>query len=192
MYVHVFLSSYKNSLCNKIIEILLIIVKSRGIVSGPTKTFNMPGLKISHVVIKNKKVYSEFLREFDRIGYSQQSIMGIVGTVSAYNKGENWLNEVKSYIYNNIIYIDNYLKNNLPKIKLIKPEGTYLLWLDFRDLKLSDKKINDLIMNKSKLWLDSGLIFGQSGRGFQRINVATNRKKINILLERLTKTFKDF
>ena len=152
----------------------------------------MPGLKISHVVIKNKKVYSEFLREFDRIGYSQQSIMGIVGTVSAYNKGENWLNEVKSYIYNNIIYIDSYLKNNLPKIKLIKPEGTYLLWLDFRDLKLSDKKINDLIMNKSKLWLDSGLIFGQSGRGFQRINVATNRKNINILLERLTKTFKDF
>ena len=90
----------------------------------------------------------------------------------------------------------------------IKKSGAYLLQgakteaniviksssveLYFRDLKLSDKKINDLIMNKSKLWLDSGLIFGQSGRGFQRINVATNRKKINILLERLTKTFKDF
>ena len=151
----------------------------------------MPGLKISHAIINDKNLFNEFLTEFDRIGYSQQSIMGLVGAASAYKYGINWLKEVKDYIWNNILYIEEYLKNKLPKIKFIKPEGTYLIWLDFKAYNLSDKRLDDLISKEAKLWLDAGIIFGKSGSGFERINVATNRRLINKMLDSLYSVFKD-
>lgn len=161
------------------------------IVSAPTKTFNIPGLKISNTIIYDKTLYKKYKIELDRIGYSQQSFFGLYATIYAYSYGEEWLKELKEYIYNNIIYIDNYLKDKLPKIKLIKPEGTYLIWLDFKKYNLTDKKIDDLIINKAKLWFDSGLIFGESGSNYQRINVATSRTLIDKMLESLYNTFKD-
>ena len=79
----------------------------------------------------------------------------------------------------------------MPKIKLIIPEGTYLIWLDFKAYNLSHKEIDNIINNKAKLWLDSGIIFGKSGSGFERINVATNRDNINKMLEALYNAFKE-
>lgn len=161
------------------------------IVSAPTKTFNIPGLKISNTIIYDKTLYKKYKIELDKIGYSQQSFFGLYATIYAYSYGEEWLKELKEYIYNNIIYIEKYLKDKLPKIKLIKPEGTYLIWLDFKKYNLTDKKIDDLIINKAKLWFDSGLIFGESGSNYQRINVATSRLLIDKMLDSLYKTFKD-
>lgn len=161
------------------------------IVSAPTKTFNIPGLKISNTIIYDKTLYKKYKIELDKIGYSQQSFFGLYATIYAYSYGEEWLKELKEYIYNNIIYIEKYLKDKLPKIKLIKPEGTYLIWLDFKKYNLTDKKIDDLIINKAKLWFDSGLIFGESGSNYQRINVATSRILIDKMLDSLYKTFKD-
>jgi cystathionine beta-lyase len=151
----------------------------------------MPGLKISHVIASDKKLKDEFLNEFDRIGYSQQSIFGLVGALSAYKYGKNWLNEVRDYIYKNILFIEEYLNKYLPKIKFIKPEGTYLIWLNFKEYKLNDKELDDLITNKAKLWLDLGIIFGRSGSGYERINVATNRDLIKRMLDSLYSVFKD-
>lgn len=165
--------------------------KNTVIVSAPTKTFNIPGLKISNTIIYDKKIYNNYLLELDRIGYSQQSVLGLVATANAYNYGLDWVKEVKEYIYNNILYIDKYLKEKLPKIKLIIPEGTYLIWLDFKAYNLSHKEIDNIINNKAKLWLDSGIIFGKSGSGFERINVATNRDNINKMLEALYNAFKE-
>ena len=165
--------------------------KNSCIVSAPTKTFNIPGLKISNTIIYDKELYYEYKKELDRIGYSQQSYFGIYATIYAYTYGENWLKELKEYIYNNIVYIENYLEEKLPKIKLIKPEGTYLIWLDFSNYNLSDKELDDLIINKAKLWFDSGLIFGRAGSKYQRINVATSRVLIDKMLDSLYKTFKD-
>jgi len=165
--------------------------KNTVIVSAPTKTFNIPGLKISNTIIYDKKIYNNYLLELDRIGYSQQSVLGLVATTNAYNYGLDWVKEVKEYIYNNILYIDKYLKEKLPKIKLIIPEGTYLIWLDFKAYNLSHKEIDNIINNKAKLWLDSGIIFGKSGSGFERINVATNRDNINKMLEALYNAFKE-
>ena len=141
------------------------------IVTAPTKTFNIPGLKISNTIIYEKILYDKYKIELDKIGYSQQSYFGIYATIYAYNYGEEGLKELKEYLYNNIIYIDNYLKRKLPKIKLIKPEGTYLIWLDFNEYNLSDSQIDDLINNKAKLWFDRGIIFGKSGEKYQRINL---------------------
>ena len=175
----------------KFISIAKLNPNNYAIVSGPTKSFNMPGLKISHAIVNDKKVFNDFLIEFDRIGYSQQSIMGLVGASSAYRYGLKWLNEVRDYIWNNIIFIESYLKEKLPKIKFIKPEGTYLIWLDFKAYNLSDKKLDDLISNKANLWLDAGIIFGKSGSGFERINVATQRSLIVKMLDNLYSVFKD-
>lgn len=158
------------------------------IVSALTKTFNIPGFKIAHTIIPNKDIYNEYKKELDRIGYSQQSIMGLVASKSAILYGEEWLKELKEYLWNNILYIDNYLKTYLPKIKLIKPEGTYLIWLDFKEYNLTHKELSGLI-DKANLWLDDGIIFGKSGNGFQRINIATTKNNVDLMLKSLYNVF---
>lgn len=160
------------------------------IVSALTKTFNIPGFKIAHTIIPNEIIYNNFKKDLDKIGYSQQSIMGLVASKAAMLYGEEWLSELKDYLWNNILYVDNYLKTYLPKIKLIKPEGTYLIWLDFNEFNLTHKRLSDLI-EKANLWLDDGIIFGRSGKGYQRINIATPKVNIDLMLKSLYEVFKN-
>lgn len=159
------------------------------VATSPTKTFNFATLQISNILIPNENLRSKFKKEIDKSGYSQLNLMGIVACNSAYKYGLPWLNELRDYLKGNIELVDTFLKEKLPKIKLIKPEGTYLLWLDFRDFQLSNKELETLILNNAKLWLDSGSMFGKSGEGFQRINIALPRKKLKWALEQLEKTF---
>ena len=159
--------------------------------TSPTKTFNLAGLQISNIFIPDIDVRKKFQRELWNSGYSLVNIMGLVAGESAYKNGENWLNELKKYIIENIKYTDDFLKKKIPKIKLIYPEGTYLLWLDFNEFNLSDDMLEDLLLNKAKLWLDSGKKFGKTGSGFQRMNVALSRAKLKCALESLEKAFKD-
>lgn len=160
--------------------------------TAPTKTFNLAGLQVSNIFIPNEKVREKFQLELWNTGYSLINIMGLVACQSAYEKGQNWLNGLKKYLLDNINYVDAFLKEKLSKIKLIYPEGTYLLWLDFNELNLSDDKIEELMIKEAKLWLDNGKIFGSSGKGFQRINIALPREKLKTALENLEKTFKNF
>ncbi len=160
--------------------------------TAPTKTFNLAGLQVSNIFIPNEKIRKEFQLQVWNTGYSLINIMGLTACKSAYEKGQKWLNELKKYLFDNINYVDNFLKKNLPKIKLIYPEGTYLLWLDFNDLNLSDDKIEELMLNDAKLWLDSGKIFGKKGTGFQRLNIALPRQKLKWAMEQLEKTFKEY
>lgn len=162
------------------------------VATSPTKTFNFATLQISNILIPNNDLRSKFKKEIDKSGYSQLNLMGIVACKSAYKYGLPWLNELRDYLKENINFVDIFLKEKLPKIKLIKPEGTYLLWLDFRNYKLSNQQLEDLILNNAKLWLDSGSMFGKSGDGFQRINIALPRKKLKWALEQLEKTFNNF
>lgn len=160
--------------------------------TAPTKTFNLAGLQVSNIFIPNEEVREKFQFELWKTGYSLINIMGLVACQSAYEKGQNWLNELKKYLLENINYVDIFLKEKLPKIKLIYPEGTYLLWLDFNELKLSDDRIEELMIKEAKLWLDNGKMFGNSGKGFQRINIALPKEKLKTALENLEKTFKNF
>ncbi len=160
--------------------------------TSPAKTFNLAGLQVSNIFIPNKEIRKKFQTELWNTGYSLINIIGMVACESAYEKGKDWLNEVKEYILENIKYVDTFLKEKLPKVKLIYPEGTYLLWLDFNELKLSDDKLEDLLLNNAKLWLDSGKKFGATGKGFQRLNVAVPRNILKCALENLEMTFKDF
>jgi len=160
--------------------------------TAPTKTFNLAGLQVSNIFIPNPEVRQKFQLELWNTGYSLINIMGLVACQSAYEKGQKWLDELKKYLLENIKYVDTFLKEKLPKIKLIYPEGTYLLWLDFNELNLSDDKIEELMLKKAKLWLDNGKMFGESGKGFQRLNIAVPREKLKFALENLQKTFKDY
>ena len=118
--------------------------------------------------------------------------MGLTACKSAYDKGQQWLTELKAYLTKNINFVDKFLKEKLPKIKLIYPEGTYLLWLDFRELNLTDDKIEEILLNKAKLWLNSGKIFGETGKGFQRLNIALPRKKLIWAMKQMEKAFKEY
>jgi len=153
--------------------------------TAPTKTFNLAALPISNIFIANEKLREEFLRVYGKFGVSQTGIMEIVACVAAYEHGEDWLSELLSYLTNNMSFLDDFLKSELPEVKLIKPEGTYLAWLDFRALGLSDDELDAIITYKAKLWLNRGTSFGAGGDGFMRLNTACPRSTLHRALERL-------
>ncbi|MBR4677763.1 MAG: pyridoxal phosphate-dependent aminotransferase [Bacteroidales bacterium] len=153
--------------------------------TSPSKTFNLAGLQTAHVFIKNATIRRKFCHEYNASGYSQLNVMGLVATIAAYKFGNEWFNGVFKYIKSNVEFIKNYVETHLPKIKMITHEATYLVWLDFRGLGLTSAQLEDAIIYKSKLWLDSGKIFGKSGEGFQRINAACPRKTLEEAMERL-------
>lgn len=162
------------------------------ICTAASKSFNLAGLQFSNIIIPNPSLRREFLAEMDRAGYCEPSIMGLVATTAAYKDGGEWFDQVLDYIWKNILFAEKYIEENCPKIKAYKPEGTYLLWLDFSAFtELSDKQINNLIVNKAKVWLDRGAMFGKEGEKFQRINCATPRKILESALERICLAFRD-
>lgn len=155
------------------------------VATAPSKTFNIAGLQVSNIWIANKKMRDAFKEAIDRAGYSQLNNMGLIATKAAYKYGEEWLEELKIYLKSNIDFVREFLKDKLPNIKLMEPEGTYLLWLDCRELGLSEKERQGLIQNKAKLWLDTGTMFGKAGAGFERINIACPRKTLEEAMNRL-------
>lgn len=155
------------------------------VATAPSKTFNIAGLQVSNIWIANEKMRDSFKEAIDRAGYSQLNNMGLIATKVAYKYGEEWLEELKIYLKSNIDFVRKFLKDKLSNIKLIEPEGTYLLWLDCRELGLSEKERQGLIQNKAKLWLDTGTMFGKAGAGFERMNIACPRKTLEEAMNRL-------
>ncbi len=159
--------------------------------TSPSKTFNLAGLQFSNIIIVNEKLREQFVSEMARTGYDEPSIMGIVGTTAAYKDGGEWFHQVKDYIWKNILFAEKFINEKCPKIKVLKPEGSYLLWLDFSEFELTDKQIHDKILRNAKVWLDDGIMFGPEGEKFQRINCATPRSILEEALTRICREFKD-
>ena len=161
------------------------------ICTAPSKTFNLAGLQISNIWISNPELRARFRAEVTAAGYSQVNLMGLVACQAAYETGEEWLKELKIYLEGNLDYVRTFLKENLPEIKLTEPEGTYLLWLDFKSLGMKEEQLKDLVENKAKLWLDSGAMFGPDGEGFERINIACPREILKQALTQLAESVHD-
>lgn len=157
------------------------------ICTSPSKTFNLAGMLISNIFIPNRKLKQRFRHEVDAAGISQLSVLGLVATKTAYEKGDEWYGRMLEYVNNNIIYVKKYVEAYLPGVKAIDGEGTYLVWLDFRGTGIETEELERRIIYDAKLWLDSGKIFGKTGAGFQRINVAAPRKIVTECLERIRK-----
>ncbi|MCM1090253.1 MAG: pyridoxal phosphate-dependent aminotransferase [Butyrivibrio sp.] len=153
--------------------------------TSAAKTFNLAGLQVSNIFIPNKELRRSFKRQLNAIGYSQVNTLGLTATEAAYRYGGTWYEAMLYYVKGNIDYVREFLQRELPDIRLIEPEGTYLVWLDFRGLGLTEPDRERLIVEKAGLWLDSGAIFGGAGEGFERINVACPRKTLETALERL-------
>ena len=161
------------------------------ICTAPSKTFNLAGLQFSNIIIPNEKLRSKFTKEMDRTGYDEPSLMGIVAATAAYSEGKEWFEAAKAYIWNNILFAEKLVREKCPKIKVLKPEGSYLLWMDFSAFDLSDSQINDRILNKAKVWLDGGIMFGPEGKKFQRINCATPRAILEKALIQICNEFSE-
>lgn len=153
--------------------------------TAPSKTFNIAGLQVSNIFIADDALRAKFRQAHNASGYSQLNAAGLVAAEAAYRDGETWYNAMKAYIVDNIAYMREFIAARLPQLRIIEPEGTYLVWVDFRRLGLSNKELEDLILHKANLWLDSGAIFGPVGEGFQRFNVACPRATLTQALEQL-------
>ena len=159
--------------------------------TSPSKTFNLAGLQISNIFISNPQIRETFKQEINRAGYSQLNVAGLVGCEAAYSDGEEWYEAMKAYVAANIEYTKEYVEQYLSGVSMTEHEGTYLVWLDFRGTGLGVEELEDLIIHKAKLWLDSGKIFGEKGKGFQRINAACPRATLTEALERIRKALEE-
>lgn len=157
------------------------------ICTSPSKTFNLASMLISNIFVPNRELRQRFRHEVDAAGISQLSVLGLVAAKAAYAQGDEWYEQMMSYVGENIRYVKEYVKENLPGVTVIDGEGTYLMWLDFRGTGLDPEELDHRIIYEAKLWLDSGKIFGHTGAGFQRINVAAPRAVLTECLERIRK-----
>lgn len=159
--------------------------------TSPSKTFNLASMLISNIFIPDRKLRHAFKKQLDAAGISQLGVMGLVACEAAYSKGEEWYQAMLSYVRENIAFTRKYVEENLPGVSMAEHEGTYLVWLDFRKTGLSLYELEKRIAFKAKLWLDSGGIFGESGNGFERINVACPRSVLANALGRMQEVLKD-
>ncbi|WP_312468981.1 MalY/PatB family protein [Neobacillus sp.] len=157
---------------------------------APSKTFNLAGLQASAVIIKNEKLRSQFNETLKRQGFFTINTFGIIGMEAAYREGEAWLEDLIDYLQENKEFAFTYLREHLPEINCIEPEGTYLLWLDCRKLGLSDKELHNSLIQKGKLALEPGTKYGPGGEGFLRMNIACPKADLLEGLERLKKALK--
>lgn len=153
--------------------------------TSPSKTFNLASMLISNIFIPNQILRRKFCKEMDRAGISQLSVLGLVATEAAYAHGDEWYAAMKNYVRDNIAFARAYVEENLPGVRMIDTQGTYLIWLDFRQTGLTVEELDHKIIYEAGLWLDSGKIFGKTGEGFERINVACPRAVLQEALDRI-------
>lgn len=158
--------------------------------TSPSKTFNLAGLQISNIFIPNAKIRRTFRRQIDTAGYSQLNVMGLIACEAAYKSGNEWYQAMHNYIWENIKFTQEFVEKNIPGVVMGEQEATYLVWLDFNGLGLTDEEVDELVIKDAKLWLDSGKMFGESGKGFQRINTACPRSILEEALNRLANAVK--
>ena len=155
--------------------------------TAPSKSFNLAGLQISNIFIPNRDMRHAFRRELEKTGLFGVNMVGLCACQAAYESGGEWLDQLKEYLEGNIQFLKSFVNEHMPRIKVVDPEGTYLVWMDLQELNLVDQK--EFIVNKARLWLDTGSMFGDEGRGFERINVACPRTVLEEALNRLKRAY---
>ncbi|MFA7573555.1 MAG: PatB family C-S lyase, partial [Lutispora sp.] len=173
---------------NKFTSILSLDEKYKGIIAAamaPSKTFNIAGLFSSTVLIPDKDMKEKYKKLSDSLHIGSLNIFGLTAMEAAYKCGEEWLEEVLEYIEDNSDYMESFIKENMPEIKYRKPEATYLGWLDFRAFFPKAEDLNDFLVNKAKVALNSGITFGKNGEGFARINLGCQKSILTEALNRI-------
>lgn len=152
---------------------------------APSKTFNVAGLATSAVIIPNPVLRQKFIDVVESLHIAGGNIFGAVAMEAAYAHGDEWLSQALKYITGNVDYLEDFVSQNLPLVKAIRPEGTYMAWLDFSGLNLSDPDLKKFMIEKAKLGFNHGPTFGPGGEGFQRINLGCPRGIVKEAMKRL-------
>lgn len=157
---------------------------------APSKTFNIPGLSLSAVIIPNPELRARFQRAIDSVGISMSNVFGITAMEAAYTHGEEWLDSLIPYLKGNLIYLLEFFDRYIPEIKVVRPQGTYLVWLDCRGLNMDGETLHRFIAQEAGVGLVKGVDFGSEGEGFMRMNIACPRPTLEEGLERIHKAVK--
>ncbi len=157
---------------------------------APSKTFNIAGLHSSVIIIPDPELRRSFSQNKDGL-VSSGNVLGLTAMKAAYSQCDDWLEEQLDYLQANMEFALNYIESRIPGVKVIKPEGTYLLWMDFRSLELDPAELDRLMVEKAKIGLDAGTWFGSGGEGFMRLNMACPRSTLEEGLSRIKKALKE-
>lgn len=152
---------------------------------APTKTFNIPGVVSSFAVVPGKEIRDRFFQWLTANEFGDAPIFSHIAAISAYRNGEEWRKEMLDYVMRNINYVEDYCKKNIPGITALKPDASYLVWLDCRNLGLTQKELVNLFVNEARVALNDGEMFGKEGIGFMRLNVAAPLSEIKKILNRI-------
>jgi len=156
---------------------------------APSKTFNIAGLRASGIVIPNPEIRKGLEAQFKRNRGIQQNIFAVPAYITAYSECEDYLSQLLSYLEGNVRFLDDYLKKNMPKIRLVKPEATYLMWLDCADLGFSGDTLADFFINQSLVGVSRGDGFGPEGASFVRLNVGCPRATLKKGLDQILRQY---
>lgn len=153
--------------------------------TAPTKTFNLAGLMISNLVIPSPTLRERVLEKRMKEGVFCCNAYGYKAAELAYTLLEGWLDELLSVIWENYLFVKSFMEEKIPEIRITRPQGTYLLWMDFRSLGMKEKELEEFMKKEALLYLDEGYIFGKSGSGYERMNLACPKEVLREALERL-------
>ncbi|MHA1611573.1 MAG: MalY/PatB family protein [Promethearchaeota archaeon] len=160
--------------------------------TAASKTFNLAGLHVSNIIISNPTLNSRFKIAMENLGLMGANIFGRVAVEVAYREGKPWLDEVLGYIYHNYQYLKSYIETHLPTASVLPLEGTYLAWVDFRSFGIPPKDLDEIIKHQAHVFLDDGGMFGESGKGFQRINLACPQAILKEAMDKITHVCKAY
>ena len=159
---------------------------------SPSKAFNMPGLTASHALVFNSKLRRKFHAFLESCEFDLGHVFAFLAVEAAYSNGTEWLDQCLAYIQGNIDYVDAFTREHTPKIKVIRPQASFLVWLDCCEMGLSQEALVDFFVDKAHLALNDGTAFGQEGTGFMRLNVASSRTVLEQAMKQLAEAYHNF
>jgi len=157
---------------------------------SPSKTFNTAGIVSSFAVIKNENIREKYFRFLELRELNQATVFALTATQAAFTKCDEWHEKLIQYLQGNVDFVTTYLKEHIPQIKVIIPQASFLIWFDCRELNLSQNELMELFVNKAKLALNEGMMYGDNGEGFMRMNVGVSREIIEKALRNLRDAIK--
>ena len=158
---------------------------------APTKTFNIAGIVSSYAIVPNEEIRKKFFGWLVANELDEPTLFAPIATIAAFRNGEDWRKQMLAYIEDNVRFVEEYCKENIPGVRPLRPQASFLVWLNCRDLHLNHEKLLDLFIDKAHLALNDGEMFGPGGEGFMRLNVATPKAVLKQALEQLAEAVKN-
>ncbi len=168
-----------------------LLNKNAIICTAASKTFNLAGLATSNIIIPNKALRHQFEKYLLQNALTDTNLFGRLATETAYTHGADWLDQLLDYLSGTLDFMETYFAEHIPQIRMIRPEGTYLVWLDCRALGLDSASLHRFFADHARVYFENGAVFGTEGEGFLRMNIATPRKMVKEALKRMKEAIND-